>query len=256
MPAAALSEWLTEIDDPAELKVTLRVAGLLTAEPMLRNVPPSLSLDDVLDDDILRRATPLGSDSAIRQALAAALRRETLVAAQVGGEVRLFLNDQRCDEYLAKMQLPRLQASDVAPLPINETAAIGDAQAVPPPPPRANIFTLYEQHIGPFGHGMAEQLKAAEEEYPASWIEDAFNVSVERNARSWRYVHAILQRWLQEGRPTASAINHRQRDQRHDHGEPGHHTAPDRRTGYLESYRRRHGRLPWESDDAPDGKGG
>ena len=149
VPAVVLGQWLAEIDDPGELKVTLRVIGLSASEPHPRGMPPSLSLDELLDDAALRAAAGLGDDDAIRKAAAKALARATLVAAQVGGEVRLFLNDQRCEEYLAKAQLPRLQASDITPLPVDEKAAIGDARAVPSPPPRANIFTLYEQHIGP-----------------------------------------------------------------------------------------------------------
>ena len=257
VPAVALERWLAEIDDPAELKVTLRVVGLLALAPMRGEIPPSLSLDELLDDAVLRSAAGLANDDAIRQAAAKALARETLTAARIGGELRLFLNDQRCGEYLSKMQLLPLEASDVAPLPVDEKAAIGDAPAVASVPVRANIFALYEQHVGAFGHGMAEQLKAAEEEYPASWIADAFAIASEQDIRSWGYVHAILRRWLQEGkRGAASTTVNRQRDQRHDDGKPGHDLAPDSRTGYLESYRRRYGRLPWESDDTSCGTDG
>ena len=242
VPAAALEEWLAEIDDPAELKVALRVAGLLAAEPIRRNVPPSLSLDEVLDDDILRRATRLGSDSAIRQALAAALRRETLVATQVGGEVRLFLNDERCDEYLVKMQLPRLRAPDVAPLPIDETAAIGDQHTVPVTPRLANIFALYERHISTFGYSTAEQLKAAEEEYPMKWFEYAFATASEHGARSWSYVNTILRRLVREGLPEGTIDSH-------EHGKLGIDSEADSRTELLDQYRRLFGRPPWESEN-------
>ena len=249
-----MGEWLAEIDDPAELKVTLRVVGLLAMAPMRGEIPPSLSLDELLDDAVLRSAAGFGNDEATRMAAAKALARETLTAARIGGEVRLFLNDQRCGEYLAKMRLLPLKASEVAPLPVEEKPAIGDAPAVAPVPVRANIFTLYEQHIGAFGHGMAEQLKAAEEEYPASWIADAFAIAAEQDIRSWGYVHAILRRWLQEGkRGAASTTVNRPRDQRHDDGKPGHDFAPDRGTEHLDSYRRRYGRLPWESADG-DGR--
>ena len=256
VPAAALEEWLAEIDDPGELKVTLRVVAMLAAEPVRGVTPPSLSLDDLLDDGVLRRAAELGSDDTIRNALAAALRRETLLAARVGGEVRLLGNDERVREYLAETGSTPLTPAEVAGPRAGPTTAPEAERPVPATPSRANIFALYERHIGTFGHGTAEQLRAAEEEYPTSWIEDAFAIASEQNVRSWSYVNAILRRWLTEGKPEiASIAAGRQRDQSHDDGKPGHDTPPDRRTGYLEGYRRRHGRLPWESDDADERQG-
>ena len=256
VPAAALEQWLAEIDDPGELKVTLRVVAMLAAEPVRGVTPPSLSLDDLLDDDVLRRAAELGSDDTIRNALAAALSRETLLAARVGGEVRLLGNDERAREYLAETGSAPLTPAEIAGTGAVRATAPKAELPVPATPSRANIFALYERHIGTFGHGAAEQLKAAEEEYPASWIEEAFEIANNQNVRSWSYVNAILRRWLTEGKPeVTSRTTGRQRDQSHDHGKPGHDTPPDRRTGYLESYRRRYGRLPWESDDAVEPHG-
>lgn len=257
VPAVALEQWLAEIDDPGELKVTLRVVAMLAAEPARGTTPPSLSLDDLLDDGALRRAAELGSDDTIRSALSAALSRETLLAIRVGGDVRLLGNDERAREYLAEKGSAPLTPAEIAGAGAALLTAPEAERPVPATPPRANIFAMYERHIGTFSHGTAEQLRAAEEEYPASWVEDAFAIASQQNVRSWGYVHAILRRWLQEGKPTASpAITERQRDQSHDDGKPGHDTTPDRRTGYLESYRRRHGRLPWEPDDADERQGG
>ena len=257
MPPAVLGEWLAEIDDLAELKLTLRVVGLLAQKPTRGIVPPSLSLDGLLDDGVLSRVAWSGGDSGIRQALGACLARGTLVAARVGGEIRIWLNDENCRSYFEKAQLSQLGPADLPGTDFAEKPLIDDAVAIPSGPARANIFALYEQHVGTFGHGMAEQLRAAEEEYPASWIEEAFEIAAERGARSWIYVRAILMRWLQEGKPDAvKAAPHQQRERRYDDGKPGHDSAPDSRTGYLESYRRRHGRLPWESDDTHDGTRG
>jgi len=65
---------------------------------------------------------------------------------------------------------------------------------------RPNIFQLYENNIGVITPMMAEMLKADEATYPASWIEDAIRLAVTRNARNWKYVQAILERWQNEGR--------------------------------------------------------
>ncbi len=67
-------------------------------------------------------------------------------------------------------------------------------------PEPSNLFTLYEAHIGPLTPLIAEALQDAETTYPAAWFEEAFRISVENNARSWRYVEAILRRWKEKGR--------------------------------------------------------
>lgn len=63
-----------------------------------------------------------------------------------------------------------------------------------------NIYRLYEQHIAPLTPLIAETLREAEERYPAEWIAEAMKIAVERNARNWRYVEAILKRWKEEGK--------------------------------------------------------
>ena len=65
---------------------------------------------------------------------------------------------------------------------------------------RPNIFTLYEQNIGLLTPLMADTLLDAEKTYPAEWIEDAFKIAVERNARNWRFIDAILRSWKEKGR--------------------------------------------------------
>lgn len=70
------------------------------------------------------------------------------------------------------------------------------ALVVEPP----NVFALYEQNIGPLTPMISDQLRQAEEDYPAEWIEEAIRIAVERNARNWRYVAAILNRWQAEGK--------------------------------------------------------
>lgn len=253
VPAVALDRWLAEIDDPGELKVTLRVVAILASEPVRGETPPSLSLDDLVEDGALRGARELGTDNAIRGALAAAVSRETLIAIRSGGDVWILVNDERAQERLAKTGLTRLTPGEIAGEGASHAAGTEPTRPEPTGHSRANVVVLYEQHIGTFGHGMAEQLRAAEEEYPASWIADAFEIASGQNVRSWGYVHAILRRWLQEGKPTvAPTIREQAREKHNDDGEPGHDIAPDSRTGYLESYRRRYGRLPWEPDKAPD----
>jgi DnaD/phage-associated family protein len=65
---------------------------------------------------------------------------------------------------------------------------------------RPNVFTLYEQNIGPLTPMIAEMLHDAETEYPEYWIEEAIQIAVRNNARKWSYIEAILKGWRVEGK--------------------------------------------------------
>ena len=69
-----------------------------------------------------------------------------------------------------------------------------------PDPNKPNIFTLYEQNIGPLTPMVAEILKADAETYPESWLREAMQEAVSRNIRNWKYVQAILRSWQEKGR--------------------------------------------------------
>lgn len=58
-----------------------------------------------------------------------------------------------------------------------------------------NIFQLYSENIGPLTPFISDALQDAEKRYPANWIEAAFKIAVERNARNWKYIDAILRDW-------------------------------------------------------------
>jgi DnaD/phage-associated family protein len=68
-----------------------------------------------------------------------------------------------------------------------------------PPPKSRTIFTLYEAEIGTVTPAVADELTEAERLYPADWLEAAFREAAAQNARSWRYVSRILERWAAEG---------------------------------------------------------
>lgn len=74
-----------------------------------------------------------------------------------------------------------------------------DRQAINLVDESPNIFELYEKNIGVITPMMAEILKEDEATYPASWIQEAIQIAVTRNVRTWKYVQAILKRWQTEG---------------------------------------------------------
>ncbi|UCE93079.1 MAG: DnaD domain protein [Flavobacteriaceae bacterium] len=63
-----------------------------------------------------------------------------------------------------------------------------------------NVFTLYEENIGPITPLIADALKEIENLYPLIWIEEAFEEAIKNNVRKLRYIEAILQNWQKEGR--------------------------------------------------------
>ncbi len=59
---------------------------------------------------------------------------------------------------------------------------------------------MYEENIGPLTPLLSEMLMEAEKEYPAAWMEEAFEIAVSRNVRNWKYIEAILRRWKENGK--------------------------------------------------------
>jgi len=77
---------------------------------------------------------------------------------------------------------------------------------------RPNIFVLYEQNIGALTPMIVDELRDAEQTYPARWIEEAIQQAVENNVRKWRYILAILERWRQEGKKDGIGRRDSQKD--------------------------------------------
>jgi len=78
----------------------------------------------------------------------------------------------------------------------------------------SNIFRLYEENIGILTPMITEILKEDELEFPAHWIREAIQIAVQHNARNWKYVHAILVSWKNEGKNGKDKKNtQRTRDQ-------------------------------------------
>jgi DNA replication protein len=65
---------------------------------------------------------------------------------------------------------------------------------------RPDIYTLYEQNIGPLTPILSERLREATKLYPAEWVEAAFTEAVNYNRRSWAYISRILENWAIDGK--------------------------------------------------------
>ncbi len=198
LPNLFFSELLPAIDDPAELKVTLHIFWLVARE---KSRSQYVRADDLRGDRTLVQslaAVDAKPDEALARALNSAVERGTLLqftARSDGKDAEdhfYFLNSEG-----GRRALERMERAGKSP---RSTIAREPAAAAE----RPNIFALYEQNIGLLTPMISEELKEAEREYPADWIEEAFREAVEHNARNWKYIRAILERWKSEGRAQTS----------------------------------------------------
>jgi DnaD/phage-associated family protein len=201
VPRPVFTDLIPIIDDLAELKLTLHVLWRLSQQ---RGKVRCLRFDDLASDQVLLSGLGEHPAEALRSALARAVARGTLLRAEApkGRPAE--------DLYFANTPKGRAAVESIArgawPEEI-DTAG------------RPNIFTLYEQNIGMLTPLIAEQLREAEQTYPATWIEDAFREAVSLNKRSWKYIHAILERWRSEGKADTRDREKRRRDIDGEYGE-------------------------------------
>jgi DnaD/phage-associated family protein len=192
IPNLFFSELLPLVDNLAELKVTLHLFWLIGRK---RGALRYARLAELLKDE--RLISGLVTESAtgevvLRDALERSVARGTLlqVAVQRGATAEEWY---MVNSPSGRDVLERLRAGDLDLL-------IDEAEDLQLQMERPTIFVLYEQNIGMLTPMIAEELREAERQYPAEWIADAFREAVTANKRSWKYVHAILERWRVEGR--------------------------------------------------------
>ena len=192
IPEPFFSELLTAIDDLAELKLTIYIFWRLNRMEgafrylRVKDIQSDTQFMQGLGEDI--RAADLALTGALEKATARGTLLRAAVARGKQEENFYFLNSAKGRAALRAIEKGEWRFSGDAELQIS----LGD---VPP-----NIFELYEGHIGVLTPMIADALREAEDTYPPSWIEDAFKIAVENNARNWRYISAILNRWQVEGR--------------------------------------------------------
>jgi DnaD/phage-associated family protein len=202
VPDAFFTELLPQIDNLLELKVTLHLFWLLYHQ---RGLPKAIARSGLEADAELLRSlktvrSPRPAHDYLREGLERAVTRGTLLALSVretggGTEQWYFLNTPSSREALGRASVGRAEERSHA---VEEVLPVHQVELVRVQ--RPNIFTLYEQNIGPITPLIADELREAELEYPPGWIEDAMRQAVEYSKRNWRYVHGILRRWQAEGR--------------------------------------------------------
>ena len=210
IPEEFFTRVLQVIDDPDELKIMLLVFWYLQSREENTGYATHTEL---LADTVV--ATAFGSDTKDREkkftaAIDRAEKRGVLLTARQDGEEYIFINSPRGKALLQGLNTGDWRAKETA-LPASSLAD-----------ERPNIFTLYEQNIGVLTPIIADTLVDAEKTYPVGWIEDAMKIAVERNARNWRFIEAILRSWKEKGRDEKDqrpAAESRKRDSEGEFGE-------------------------------------
>jgi DNA replication protein len=204
LPDLFFSELLPAIDDLPELKVLLHCFWRIQKQ---RGATRYMTRKALTAEVGLRRSLTRDEHSfegELDRALAQAVGRGTLLAISVAQDGTLetcyFLNTEEGRRAVARVQRGETQLT-----------AVATPEGGAPSETRPNIFVLYEQTIGLLQPMIAEELRDAEEAYPAEWIEEAFRIAAERNVRNWRYVRAILQRWAAEGKDDGKSGKDRRR---------------------------------------------
>ena len=176
LPDTFFHQLLNQIDDTAELKVTVYV--LWRVEHL---DGPFRALQE---SDFEGKTLGLSPEE-IHSGLDQAVKRGSLLCAKKDAVDYFLLNSPR-----GRAAAQAMKSGSWDP----ETASSNTVFE------RPNIFRLYEENIGPLTPLIADALKDAEETYSAEWIAETIDLAVRNNKRSWRYCEAILKRWKEEGR--------------------------------------------------------
>jgi DNA replication protein len=205
IPAQFFSELLPEIDHIGELKVTLYAIWFLDR---LEEAVRYVTYADFAGDE--RLAASLGAGG-LADALERAVQRGSLLKVLASGaaaaEGIYFLNSPR-----GRAAVQAIERGEWAPPNQQHPEISLEAE-------RPNIFRLYEQNVGPLTPLIAETLQDAEKSYPQTWVEEAFQVAVEKNVRKWSYIQAILKSWQEEGRDPTDRRNASQDRRKYVEGE-------------------------------------
>jgi DNA replication protein len=198
IPESAFTELIPIIDDLAELKLTLHVLWRLGRQ---RGKVRYLRRADLISDHVLLSGLANDSFEAFHAALERAVERGTLLRTET------TIGETSEEIYFANTPKGRAAVEAIA-----RGEWPGDLESAA----RLNIFTLYEQNIGMLTPLIADELREAEQTYPADWIEDAFREAVSQNVYKWSYVRAILEGWRTEGRGDEAGRRTRRPDRRRD----------------------------------------
>jgi DnaD/phage-associated family protein len=194
LPSLFFQQILAQVDDLAELKVILFALWYLGQQ---ESKTAAIAYETFSNDRLLLQSLGDAPQTALDAALAKAVVRGVLLEQDAGPTSEnptlpagtfYFLNAPEGRAAARAVQEGRWHPLMKSPAPVELALE------------RPNIYTLYEENIGPLTPLIAEDLREAEQTYRADWVEEAIHIAVKNNVRRWRYVEAILRGWQEEGR--------------------------------------------------------
>lgn len=190
LPAQFFAELLPQIDDEAELRVTLYA---LYAIGRRKGALRAVRVSQLASEEPLRRALAgCGGDAALLPALERAVARGSLLTlALEDGDTLCFMNSAA-----GRRNRERLRSGAMTPPPGVRVAPPGGE---PGGRERDTPARVYEQEIGALTPAITDALDTAGERWPAEWIAAALRLAARHNVRRWAYAESILRRWETEG---------------------------------------------------------
>ncbi|MBG93125.1 MAG: hypothetical protein CL792_04005 [Chloroflexi bacterium] len=192
IPVEFFNELMPNLNKGIEIRVILHVLYMIFRKS---GRVRAVSFEELVNETALRVVL---SEDAYRIQIKEALNK----GVEVGALLECKLNDQDFLYFLnnenGRRQHQQVQTGVLSfSKDPQTTVSINLSKTTP--------IIVYEQEIGTITPVIAEAIREAEARYPTEWIIEALNLASTNNARSWRYVDAILKRWEKEGRNNETA---------------------------------------------------
>lgn len=140
--------------------------------------------------------TGIKSKSTIFKAIQEALEKGILLRREKGNGFEYELNRA----YVQKLyQYKNCTDGSTKTVPTIGTETVHTKEKIKDNKDSRNVFSHFQNNIQMITPTMADELKAAEDEYKEEWIIDAIDEAVKNNVRKWSYIKAILKNWKASG---------------------------------------------------------
>ena len=191
VPAQLFTEILPRLHNESQLRATLYTRYAIMSKGSGQRY---VYLSQLLTDPVLLSwFTHLGGKNGIQRGLDQSCREGIFLQLQIGEDDKILApNDESGARLITDMKSESVahhnQSRDSSPETNYERTVV------------SNVVEKYENEIGMLTPVIADMIAIAEQMYPTTWILEALDIAAQSNARSWKYVTAILARWKNEGK--------------------------------------------------------
>ena len=190
-PVQLFTEILPRLHNESQLRATLYTWYAIMSKGSGQRY---FYLSQLLTDPVLLSwFTHLGGKNGIQRGLDQSCREGIFLQLQIGEDDKILApNDESGARLITDMKSESVahhnQSRDSSPETNYERTVV------------SNVVEKYENEIGMLTPVIADMIAIAEQMYPTTWILEALDIAAQSNARSWKYVAAILARWKNEGK--------------------------------------------------------